>query len=400
MSDLHKPLKPAQTSARPKAWLKPALLLVGISIAGLAAYQFWKQQQSQKTVVAINDPKPAATPSRPEGSTNPSPTNDNSASDPQANSRIADAESQTGLDLSKVKPLSPLLPLDGEEAAKKPPQPTFKPKPQPRSQTSQWVPRPDLIEQSEYGPLPRISDGGMRPLDAYSQSNGTVGANRIAVIVGGLGLSQTGTQQAIRLLPSEITLGFSPFGNSLQRWVQVARREGHEVVLQLPMEPLGYPTIDPGPRTLNSQVETGENLKNLRWSLARMTNYPLVMNYLGAGVSNKSKVMRPILQEVRQRGLGYIDDGTVQVSQALNIARDLSLPHAKGSMLIDTSRNPDSIRAKLKNLESIAKQRGFVIGTASAFPQTVKVIAEWAEEAKRRDILLVPVSNLLTDYSR
>ena len=63
---------------------------------------------------------------------------------------------------------------------------------------SDWVPLPDLVEKSEFGPLPKISDGDVRPLDAYSQASGMTGANRVAIIVGGLGLSQTGTQSAIK----------------------------------------------------------------------------------------------------------------------------------------------------------------------------------------------------------
>ena len=87
------------------------------------------------------------------------------------------------------------------------------------------MPLPDLVEKSEFGSLPRISNSNVRPLDAYSQSSGLTGANRVALIVGGLGLSQTGTQAAIKALPPSISLGFSPFGNSLQRWMQNADRK-------------------------------------------------------------------------------------------------------------------------------------------------------------------------------
>ena len=121
--------------------------------------------------------------------------------------------------------------------------------------------------------------------------------------------------------------------------MQNSRREGHEVVLQIPMEPLGYPTIDPGPRTLISSAEAGQNLMNLRWALGRMTNYPVVMNYLGAGLSSKSAVMRPVLQEIRDRGLGYIDDGSVSASVAVKLAQDLRLPHASGNIIIDAVRD-------------------------------------------------------------
>ncbi|MGB5560451.1 MAG: divergent polysaccharide deacetylase family protein, partial [Paracoccaceae bacterium] len=102
-----------------------------------------------------------------------------------------------------------------------------------------------LIEQSEFGPLPVKGADGRRPFDVYAGTwSGTRGA-RVALVIGGLGLSQTGTQAAIKTLPGEVTLAFSPQGNSLNRWMQDARRAGHEVLIQIPFEPFDYPRINP-----------------------------------------------------------------------------------------------------------------------------------------------------------
>jgi len=259
---------------------------------------------------------------------------------------------------------------------------------------------PDNLEPSEFGRLPKIPGDGTRPLDIHSSSSGSIGANRIALVLGGLGLSQTGTQDAIKRLPEGVTLAFSPQGNSLQRWMQAARREGHEVALQLPMEPLGYPTVNPGPQTLNSKVSKGANLKNLRWSLGRMTNYPVVINYLGAGMLSNRAALKPVLEELRARGLAIVDDGSVQSSNLTNFAGEMRLPNAKASIIIDRVRDADRIRAQLRTLEAVARQQGNVIATATAFPQTVEIVEEWAKSLNQRGVLLVPLSNLVRDYSR
>jgi polysaccharide deacetylase 2 family uncharacterized protein YibQ len=182
--------------------------------------------------------------------------------------------------------------------------------------------------------------------------------------------------------------------------MQTARREGHEVTLQLPMEPLGYPTIDPGPQTLTSKASVGENLGNLRWSLGRMTNYPMVTNYLGAGLTNKDTKLRPILQEIKNRGLAFFDDGSVDSSMAIPIAKDIRLPYLQGNAIIDSRRDANAMRSQLNALEGLAKQQGFAVGTATAFPDTIAVIKEWAENAQKRGILIVPASNLVKDFKR
>jgi hypothetical protein len=94
-----------------------------------------------------------------------------------------------------------------------------------------------LIEQSEMGPLPIRSVDGRRPVDVYARPwSGTRGA-RVAIVIGGLGLSQTGTQYAIQKLPGTVTLAFAPQGNSLDRWMRDARQTGHELLMQVPFEP-------------------------------------------------------------------------------------------------------------------------------------------------------------------
>ena len=110
--------------------------------------------------------------------------------------------------------------------------------------------------------------------------------------------------------------------------------------------------------------------------------------------------LRPVLKEIRDRGLGYIDDGSASASEAIPLSQDLRLPHASGNIIIDADRDKDRMRNNLKALESLAKARGYAIATASAIPETVDVIKEWAAAADKRDIIIVPVSNLLKDYGR
>ncbi|MEP0940496.1 MAG: divergent polysaccharide deacetylase family protein [Rhizobiaceae bacterium] len=396
MDDLHKPLgKPTKVSSK-QQWRMPAILVAATCLLSLTAYLVIDARDTGRTTVAVNGTNQVSPASVTTGSGQTETTTPVVASENR--STTLGTSGSEGIDLSGIKPLSPLDPLPEERQVAVRETPSFKPVQ--TKKLSDWMPAPDLVEKSEFGSLPRISDGNVRPLDAYSRSSGVSGANRVAVIVGGLGLSQTGTQAAIRDLPSSISLGFSPFGNSLQRWMQNARREGHEVVLQLPMEPLGYPSINPGPRTLVTGVEPGQNIMNLRWALGRMTNYPVVMNYLGAGLTSKPAVLRPLLKEIRDRGLGYIDDGSATASTAIQLSQELSLPHASGNIIVDSTRDADRMRNNLKALESLAKARGYAIATATAFPETVSVIKEWAEEAQKRDIIIVPVSNLLRDYRR
>jgi len=256
---------------------------------------------------------------------------------------------------------------------------------------------PSLIEPSPFGPLPRIAADGRRPRDIYAGARlaGDPGAARIAIVIGGLGLSQTGTQRAIEQLPEAITLAFAPYGGSLQRWADKARHEGHEILLQIPLEPLGYPEENPGEHTLLVAADRRSNQADLNWSLGRMTSYAGVMNYMGARFSADEKALLPLMGEIGSRGLYYLDDGSSPRSRAAAVGSVLQVPVLTADLIIDRARGAGEIARQLDALERLARERGTAVGVASAFPASVEAIAAWAGAAAERGVQLVPATALL-----
>jgi uncharacterized protein len=259
------------------------------------------------------------------------------------------------------------------------------------------MPDPELTEKSEEGLLPVRAADGRRPLDVYARPwSGARGA-KIAIIIGGLGISQTSTQRAIRALPPEITLAFAPQGNSLSRWAQEARRGGHEILLQIPMEPFDYPNINPGRGTLLADADPLQNLAELRRSMGRFTNYAGVVNYMGARFTSQTAAFQPIIREITGRGLLFVDDGTSARSQTVSLSESAKGAYAMGDLVIDDVQDKEAILKKLEQLEASARASGSAIATGTAFDATVEAVADWAQEAKKRGIEIVGVSAVAHD---
>lgn len=257
-----------------------------------------------------------------------------------------------------------------------------------------------LVEDGPDGLLPVRAADGRRPFDVYARPwSGARGA-RVALVIGGLAVSQTGTQDAIRKLPAEVTLGFAPQGNSITRWMQEARRKGHEIVLQLPLEPFDYPTVDPGRNTLTVEASPEENIDRLHWVLSRTTNYTGVMNYMGARFSGDAEALAPVMSDLGKRGLLYLDDGSSGRSQAEAQALKNGVPFAAADTAIDGVRERGEILKKLDELERTARAKGFALGTGSAFDVTIDAVTGWVNEAKKRGVEIVPVSALANDPER
>ncbi len=259
------------------------------------------------------------------------------------------------------------------------------------------LPDRSLLEDGAHGPLPIRAADGRRPFDAYARPwSGARGA-RVAIVIGGLGVSQTGTQTAISRLPPEVTLAFASGGNSLDRWMQDARREGHEVIMQVPLEPFDYPQVDPGRNTLTVDAAPEENLDRLHWALSRITNYVGITNYMGARFVADDAAMTPLMSELAARGLMYFDDGSSARSRAGELSRTLGVPYASSDMAIDTVRERGAVLQRLDELERTARAQGFAVATGSAFDVTIDAVATWISEARRRGIEIVPISALAHD---
>ena len=263
------------------------------------------------------------------------------------------------------------------------------------------LPDLELVEKSATGKLPVISPDGLRPLDVYARqadTEGNFGVARIVIIVGGLGISQSSSEQAIRVLPAGVTLAFAPYGNSLSRWMEKARKGGHELLLQLPMEPYGYPQTNAGKHSLLSSAKPQNNLKELHWSLGRITNYVGVMNYLGGKMLTSPAALSPIFEDLSARGLMFVDDGSIRSSMAKNLAEPAKLPFARAHVTIDATRTRSHIQKQLQNLEIQAKRTGLAIGVATAFPDTIVQIGKFLKKAKSRGLELTPVSAIATRH--
>lgn len=258
------------------------------------------------------------------------------------------------------------------------------------------IPDPALIESAPQGPLPKIARDGRKPWQVYARPlpADTPADRRIALVVSGMGISESATAHAIEVLPPEVTLSFAPYGGALQSWIGKARAAGHEVLLELPMEPFGYPQNDPGPYTLLTTLKPSENISRLDWLMSRFTGYAGVMNYQGARFTASATALKPVMSTLVSRGLLYVDNGASARSLAPQLADDLNMASVQATRIVDRVQSPEVIATSLDMLEQTARETGRALGVASGFPVTVDALAQWTAALKSEGYTLVPVTAL------
>ncbi|MFT6658344.1 divergent polysaccharide deacetylase family protein [Maritalea sp.] len=263
--------------------------------------------------------------------------------------------------------------------------------------------RKDMLEQSQHGYIPQIASNGDRPLDVYARPSITLssanGKPLIAVVVTGLGLSKDGSNNAIATLPDDFTLAFAPYGKSVAELARKAREGGHEIMLQVPLEPFDYPQNDPGPQTLLIGQSVRSNLDRLYWLMSRIEGYTGIINHMGAKFTSSSGDFEPIMEEIALRGLAYFDDGSSNRSVAPQLAQRSGAAFAVADLTLDDTPSRAKILVQLTRLETRARENGSAIGLAAVLPISVRTLTEWAQTLEDKGIILVPLSALYTNDS-
>jgi len=217
---------------------------------------------------------------------------------------------------------------------------------------------------------------------------------RIAIIVGGLGLNPALTERAIDELPPEISLAFAPYAKELSFWTEKARRSGHEVLIELPMESYGGNQQALGAAALLSTRSAQENLQRLDWLLARFGGYFAATNYMGGKFSADENALLPILQKLRDAGVAYIDDTGAARLAGEQTAVSWTTVNRMIPPAPDESRRR-AVRRELKALEKIAQRDGAALGKTYVYAATLDEIIQWSNGLNENGFIAAPASSVL-----
>lgn len=224
-----------------------------------------------------------------------------------------------------------------------------------------------------------------------------LGVPQIGVIVGGLGIDKTITRLTIDHLPHEVTLAFVPFAPDLQAQIDYALRDGHDVLLEIPMEDFGHTSQSIDSLTLLATPNHQHNGEKLERLLSMATGYTGVINYMGGRFLTSSD-WPTFLNAIKQRNLVFIHDGTTRISRRSSSSNQL-LGFISADAFIDGSGRAIDIEAHLATIEAEAQKKGYSLVMMIANERSIGQIKAWSEQLKTKHIQLnsvIAVSNVFS----
>jgi uncharacterized protein len=251
----------------------------------------------------------------------------------------------------------------------------------------------DTPAATQSAALPGVPSGADLPWRRYAGEFSIADPRpRIAIVFTSLGLSDSAGEAIIKYMPPGVTLAFSPYSRKLTEWIELARADGHEVLIELPMEPLNYPDDDPGPLALLSDLPVQDNITRMNGILARAEGVVGVAVHMGSRFTTSAALMRPLLAALGERGYVYVDNGAAPFSVLPTLSHEVSVPIAINDHYIDREASRIAIDGRLQQIERIARTEGAAVAFASPYPITIERLAAWIPTLEAKGFVLAPVT--------
>lgn len=195
----------------------------------------------------------------------------------------------------------------------------------------------------------------------------------VAIIIDDVGYDR---KMAAGFLELGVPLTFSvlPEGTFNDSIIAEAREKDVEIMLHLPMEPSGYPAVNPGPGALLSSMGPDELIAQLNADLASVPGARGVNNHMGSKLTASSEQMRQIFTILKKRGLFFVDSRTTKETLCRPSAELLRLPFAERDVFLDHEQTPAFVKKQLNLLIARAKDQGYAIGIGHPHPVTLDVL--------------------------
>ena len=212
----------------------------------------------------------------------------------------------------------------------------------------------------------------------------------IAVVIDDLGVNRKRTE-AVSRLDGPLTLSFLAYAANLGEQTRAARAAGHELLVHVPMEPVG--AAWPGPNALLSSLEPAELLARLRAQLHSFQGFVGINNHMGSLLTADRERMALVMAELRRQELLFLDSRTTPASVAADAAARHGVPHAVRDVFLDGP--PASIAQRLAEVEQIAARHGMAVAIGHPHDRTIEALRRWLPTLETKGFALVPISTIV-----
>lgn len=207
---------------------------------------------------------------------------------------------------------------------------------------------------------------------------------RLALVIDDLGYMQPELVTRLCSLPVPFSVAVLPYQEFTRDSADIAYRLGKEVMLHLPMEPIGYPGPgrDPGPNAILYNLPESEVRRRVRTALDGIPHRAGVNNHMGSRITPDRTRMTWVLQELKARKLFFVDSRTEKDSVAFDVAEELGIPAVQRKVFLDDDKAFPEMEKQWDRALKLAEKDGSVLIIGHIYPETVEALEKLVPRSK------------------
>lgn len=225
----------------------------------------------------------------------------------------------------------------------------------------------------------------------FSRISGKTAA-RCAIIIDDMGPLME-TAEILSRIDADLTFAVLPNTPDTQKVARFLHRRGKEILLHLPMQGNGK---DPGPGAILQGMTSPQISEILKQDLECVPYITGVNNHMGSVITTDREAMRLIMDELKRKGLFFVDSLTTSKSVCSEVAHDLKVPFIVRDVFLDNELDPSYITSQMEKLVRISLKYSNAVGICHPHPETIAVLEREIPKMKGRGVEIVKVSALIS----
>ncbi len=217
---------------------------------------------------------------------------------------------------------------------------------------------------------------------------------RIAIIIDDMGMNTTIAKQFVQL-SFPLTFSIFPYAPHALEVAKLFHEAGQQIMLHVPMEPHGYPDVDPGPGALLGRMNDQQLLSRFRKELSAIPGIVGINNHMGSRLTENQHIMALFMNCLHDKPLFFIDSRTTAGTVAFDEAIKAGISAGQRDVFLDNIKDEQYILAQLRKLIAIARIKKTAVGIGHPYPETVAALRRVGQLTQESRVSIVPVSKLI-----
>jgi len=217
---------------------------------------------------------------------------------------------------------------------------------------------------------------------------------RIAIIIDDMGMNTHIAKQFVQL-SFPLTFSIFPYAPHALEVAKLFHQAGQQIMLHVPMEPQGYPDVDPGPGALLDSMSDQQLLSRFCGELSAIPGIVGINNHMGSKLTENRHIMALFMNCLHDKPFFFIDSRTIAGTVAFDEALKAGIPAAQRDVFLDNIQDEQYILTQLRKLIAIAQIKRTAVGIGHPYPETVAALRKVGQLTQGSRVTIVSVSELI-----